>query len=187
MLHLLPEYQKRKVITEYRLRLTVVLILLLAISLLACAVFLMPSYVYLYTAKSDLVAKKEGFASLIKARDAASAEKQGGDVGNAIATLGPLPGSIQPLAYMDALVPPASSIRITGYLLSSSPSGKVSVAISGIASSREGLSSYATYLNGRFGGVKLPLSSLAKQGEIPFDFKFDADRDKLIAPVAATQ
>lgn len=186
MLHLLPEYQKRKVITEYRLRLTVVLILLLAISFLACAVFLMPSYVYLYTAKSDLMAKKEGFSSLIKARDAASAQKQGGDAGKAIAALQPLAGSLKPLIYMDALAPIAPSVRVNGYFLSATPSGKVGVVISGIADSREGLSAYAAHLNSKFGGVKLPLSSLARQGDIPFDFKFEADPDKLAAPAVAS-
>ncbi len=186
MLHLLPEYQKRKVLTEYRLRLTVVLILLVATAVLMFAIFLMPSYVYLYASKSELVLEKQGLSSIVNARSASSTDKAGGDAGKAIASLKPFAASLSPLLYVDALIPEGpddaamrKGIRIHGYFMTPISDTKVSVAISGIADSRENLSKYAAYLNGKFGGVKLPLSSLAKQGDIPFDFKFEADKVKL--------
>ncbi len=194
MLHLLPEYQKRKVLTEYRLRLTVVLILLVATAVLMFAIFLMPSYVYLYSSKSELVLEKQGLSSIVNARSASTTDKAGGDAGKAIASLKPFAASLLPLLYVDALIPEGSDgasmrkgIRIHGYFMTPISDTKVSVAISGIADSRENLAKYAAYLNGKFGGVKLPLSSLAKQGDIPFDFKFEADKSKLMtdpAPVA---
>jgi hypothetical protein len=193
MLHLLPEYQKKKVLTEYRLRLIVVLILLVAFAILMFAIFLMPSYAYLYSSKSELVSKKHTFTTLIESRSSLSVDKNGGDAKKAISALKPLLGSLDPLLYIDALSPAgstASSVRINSYFLTPIADDKVAIMISGVASSREGLTKYAGYLNEKFGGVKLPLSSLAKQSDIPFDFKFEVDKQKFTqqsvsAPVVA--
>ena len=189
MLHLLPEYQKRKVLTEYRMRLTVVCILLVAVAILAYAIFLMPSYVYLFTAKSELTLKKEGLMALIKAKSAASADKSGGDIGKAIAALKPLPGSLQPLQYMDVLAPSPSFaylITVNGYFMTPTTGDKIGVVLNGVAVTREGLTKYVAFLNDRFGGVKLPLSALAKQSDIPFEFRFEVDRAKFQELIAAS-
>lgn len=186
MLHLLPEYQKRKVLTEYRLRLTVVLILLVAVAILMFVIFLMPTYVYLYSSKSELVSRKLGYVAHIQSKAASSTDKAIGDVGMVIAALKPISGSLEPLLYIDALAPKGvgsaeiDGIQINSYFLSPISDDKVAIMISGIADTREGLTRYSSYLNDRFGGVKLPLSSLAKQRDIPFDFKFEVEKNKFI-------
>ncbi len=184
MLNLLPEYQKRKVLAEYRVRVAVVLIMLLAGAAVIFAVFLMPSYAYLHAAKSDLAAKKQAFDEVIQSKTASTSDKTAGDAVKAIAALQPLGGSLEPLLYIDALAPASagisSGVRVNGYFLTPASNDKIGVMISGIADSREGLTKYSAYLDGRFGGVKLPLSSLAKQSDIQFDFKFEADRKAFV-------
>lgn len=186
MLHLLPEYQKKKVLAEYRLRLVVVLILMLVFAIIAFAIFLMPSYVYLFAAKSDLVAKKSGLESTIASKSGIKTNQNGGDVSKSIAALKPLSGSLSPLAYMDQLMPTSPSIRVNGYFMATTNNGKVGIVITGNAETRESLSAYANALNAKFGGVKLPLSALAKQGNIPFDFRFEVDQAKLDKPGSAS-
>lgn len=179
MLHLLPEYQKKKVLTEYRLRLAVVFILMLAFAIVAFAIFLMPSYVYLYSAKSELVAKKHVLESIIAARSGIKVNQGTGDVGKSIAALKPMSGSLNPLLYIDQLTPASASIHVSGYFMATTPNNKVGIVITGTSDTREALSAYAAALNAKFGGVKLPLSALAKQGNIPFDFKFEVEQSKL--------
>jgi hypothetical protein len=179
MLHLLPEYQKKKVIAEYRLRLSVVSILLLAVSILIFAVFLMPSYVYLYSAKSELAARKSGLSSIIQARSGGISNKTGIDVPKSIAALIPMSGSLEPISYMDQLVSTSPAVHVTSYFFAPVSGGRIGVMISGMADNRESLAAYADDLDKKFGGVKLPLSSLAKQSNIPFDFRFEVDQAKL--------
>ena len=185
MLHLLPEYQKKKVLTEYRLRLAVVLILMLAFAIVAFAIFLMPSYVYLFTEKSELVAKKTALSSLVASRSAGKTTQSGTDIVKSINALKPLPGAMDPILYIDKLAPMSSSVRVSGYFMAPTPGNKVGIVITGVADTREALSNYASALDGKFGGVKLPLSALAKQSNISFDFKFEVDQAKLDKKPAA--
>lgn len=186
MLHLLPEYQKKKALAEYRVRVAIVFIMMLAGSLLIFSVFLVPSYAYLHVAKSGLASKKLELDGIIRSKTASTTDNAAGDALKAIEALKPLGGSMEPLLYIDALSPVnagmGGSVRVNSFFLTPAANGKIGVMISGIADSREGLTKYAAYLNELFGGVKLPLSSLAKQSDIPFDFKFEADRGRFVQP-----
>lgn len=172
MLHLLPQYQKRKVIKEYRLRLGIVIIAALFYTVIIFGVFTLPSFIKLNNEKIILNSKKVTLEGTINS----SNNKDGGHVTNsaqAIIALAPYNTSLAPILFIDAVLPDTAGISISGYSFNQAgPTDPVNVVISGIAKTREDLSGYAQLLNSRFGNVKLPLSSLANSSNINFDFRF---------------
>ncbi len=175
MLHLLPEYQKRKVIGEYRIRLGVVFVWSLTVLSCLSAILTLPAYISIIGEKNSLMAEKNIHQSVIDAGN-----KQGGatklDITKAVEALAPYPNPLVPTLFVQALSKGANGISIDGYsLVQNNSTDPVVVVLSGNARTRESLSNYARSLNEVFGNVKLPLSSLAKQGDIPFEFKFQAD------------
>ncbi len=183
MLHLLPQYQKNKVIKEYRIRLAAVLLSSILLVIIMFAVFTLPTFMRLYAEKRALIAQKESYLAIINTGAARSGEGNL-DIWKAVDALKPFGKTLTPLLFLDALASPSSGIRIDGYALAqTSASEPVTVTLNGVARTREDVSAYAKLLNDRFGGVKLPLSSLVKQSDISFDFRFQVTYDKALAVV----
>jgi hypothetical protein len=179
MLHLLPQYQKDKVIKEYRLRLTVVIIGMLLFLTLVFIILTLPTYMVLQNQKGILISQKDSLSQVINVGGVAS-EDNNLDIWKAVDALIPVAGGFVPSAYVDVVTPQQVGVTIDGYVfIQTVPGQPVSVSISGTAKTREGLAEYVKVLNAKFGGVKLPLASLAKQADIPFDFKFQIDDTKI--------
>lgn len=179
MLHLLPDYQKKKVIHEYRLRLMIVLLWTLLITVLVFAVFTLPSFLALHAQKSDLQNQKADQTAAI-----ARFEERGNgsqiDSSKAIEALRPYKNPFIPTLYIDALSASSTGINVDGYAFSQAKAeDPVSVVINGFADKREDLSFFSKSLNDVYGNVKLPLSALAKQSDIPFEFRFQMDFAKV--------
>ncbi|MFM2383909.1 MAG: hypothetical protein RIQ72_481 [Candidatus Parcubacteria bacterium] len=179
MLHLLPQYQKDKVIKEYRLRLAVVIIGTLLFLTLVFIILTLPTYMVLQNQKGILISQKDSLSQLINVGGSASKDNNL-DIWKAVDALLPVAGGFVPSAYIDAVTPKQAGVTIDGYaFVQGVPGQPVSVSINGTAKTREGLTEYVKVLNAKFGGVKLPLASLAKQADIPFDFKFQIDDTKI--------
>lgn len=179
MLHLLPQYQKHKVVKEYRMRMALVFILALGTATLIFAIFTLPSYIYLSSEKKLLETKKTAIEATI------NTSKGNGenaiDISKALISLKPYETAISPNLYIDAISPNYPGITITGYAFNqANPADPVNVVLSGVGRTREELTAYADLLNERFGGVKLPLSSLANSSNISFDFRFTMTRDSVL-------
>lgn len=178
MLHLLPQYQKRKVIKEYRLRLGLVAIFTFLFAVIMFSIFTLPSYILLRSEKVSLELKKNTLESTINLSDEGNGELAA-NIAKSISALKPFEKTISPNLFIDSLAPETSGILINGYAFSqANPTDPVSVVLSGTAKTREDLTAYADTLNTRFGGVKLPLSSLANTSNITFDFRFTMTYDK---------
>lgn len=178
MLHLLPQYQKRKVIKEYRLRLGLVIISTFFFAVIMFAVFTLPSFILLRSEKISLELKKTTLQSTINMSDGGNGEIAA-DIAKSIVALKPFEKTISPNLFIDALAPETNGIAVSGYAFSqANPTDPISVVLSGTAKTREDLTAYADILNSRFGGVKLPLSSLANSSNISFDFRFTMTYDK---------
>ncbi len=179
MLHLLPQYQKDKVIKEYRLRLAVVIIGTLLFLALVFIVLTLPTYMVLQNQKEILISQKDSLSQLINVGGSASKDNNL-DIWKAVDALLPAAGSFVPSVYIDAVTPKQAGVTIDGYaFVQTAPGQLVNVSINGSAKTREGLTEYVKVLNAKFGGVKLPLASLAKQADIPFDFKFQIADTKI--------
>jgi hypothetical protein len=160
MLHLLPQYQKDKVIKEYRLRLTVVIIGTLFFIALVSVILTLPTYMVLQNQKTTLILQKESLSQLINIGGATSTNNNL-DMWKAVDALLPETGGFIPSTYIDAVLPKQIGISIEGYSFVRTDKGQpVSASINGVAKSREGLAEYVKVLNTKFGGVKLPLASL---------------------------
>lgn len=179
MLHLLPQYQKDKVIKEYRMRLAVVVIGALFFIALVFAIFTLPTFMILQNQKSLLLSQKESLTQIINTGGSVSSDTNL-EIWNAVDALAPFQQALIPSAYIDAVTPKVTGINIDGYtFVQTSPGQPVSAGVNGIAKTREALTEYVKELNTSFGGIKLPLASLAKQSDIPFDFKFQIDHSKI--------
>lgn len=180
MLHLLPQYQKRKVINEYRIRLAVVTVFSLFFVVVMFVVFTFPTYLTLRTEKQDLINRKAGYEAIITQGSSAMGEG-GADVGKAVLALKPYVNSLSPITFINAVNKAAGNVQLDAYAFTQDVSNTpVITVISGTAKSREGLRSLADSLNAVFGNVKLPLSSLARQSDIPFEFRFSMEYPKVV-------
>jgi hypothetical protein len=185
MLHLLPPYQKRKVIHVYRLRYATVAICALSIIGISLIIGVLPSYVALQTEKSNLLRQKESYTATIEST--ARNEGEAVDISGAIFALSTSGETLRPLTLIDALSRISGQVRIDSYSFVGPASDKpVTVIISGVAKKRDELSTFAQSLNEKFGNVKLPLASLAKQSDIPFEFKFEMKQQAVDDILSAT-
>lgn len=179
MLHLLPSYQKRKVIREYRVRLTTISILMFVMIGVSLVVFMLPTYILLHTQKYTLENQKKSYLEIIEKENILKG-KVGFDVSGSVFSLTPYINTLSPLMYIDAINKASTNIVVDGYsFIQTKTTEPVSVTISGIAKKRDELSFFSKSLNDVFGNVKLPLASLAKQSDIPFEFKFLMDYQKV--------
>ena len=174
MLHLLPQYQKDKVIKEYHLRLAVVVICSILFLSLVYAVFMLPSYMLLRNQISILEAQKKSLSSIVNV--SGLAQNNNADTWKIVDALTPFKKTLVPSEAIDMVNPKVKGVHIAGYnFVQINPGEPIIVTITGTADNREGLSTYVKDLNTAFSGVKLPLSTLAKQSNITFDFKFQID------------
>lgn len=185
MLHLLPPYQKRKVIHVYRLRYATVAVCALSIIGISLIIGVLPSYVALQAEKSNLLRQKESYTATIEST--ARNEGEAVDISGAIFALSTSGETLKPLTLIDALSRISEQVRIDSYSFVGPASNKpVTVIISGVAKKRDELSAFAQSLNAKFGNVKLPLASLAKQSDIPFEFKFEMGKQAVDGILSAT-
>jgi hypothetical protein len=180
MLHLLPQYQKRKVINEYRMRLVVIIAFSLLAIVVVFIVFTLPSYIFLLTQKQVLSSQKAGYESIISVGTDSMGEG-GVDVAKAVLALKPYPNPLSPTLFISAINKAAGNVQVDAYAFTQDQvGGSVTAVIDGVAKSREGLSSLVESLNTVFGGVKLPLASFARQSDIPFEFRFMMEYPKVL-------
>lgn len=171
MINLLPEFEKRKRLKEYRLRASVIILCSVFFLEILAAVLLAPSYYLIDTAKNaltrELAAKKEVTASATE-----DPQKKSTLIMSEILLLNP------PLRSSD--IPPSQILseilahKPQGISVSSFAYGRAgtgaSAQLSGVSETREDLLAFQRMLkdNQRFGDIKYAQSFITKKTDIDF-------------------
>lgn len=173
MLNLLPTVEKKKILSEYRLRLATMGIFVIAALVLASLVLLIPSYmlaVSKFNSISDQLALQEAKQDLTGQEKNIDAQVR--DVNKKVSIF--LTGG-----GADRLSPPdvitrvismrGSSIKIQGFDYDAA-GGQERLAISGVAADRDSLAQFFDTLkkDSAFTSVDLPVSSYVKSANISF-------------------
>ena len=173
MINILPIEEKKKNLTEYRLRLAVVSIFTITILLLVNLILLIPSYL-MAVSKESTVARD--FASQQAKQDIGGQEgnidTQVGVVNKEIALFlsGGNTNHLLPADTIKKIIGMKSpAIKILGFdYVANGPQEQL--VISGVAADRDSLSNFVDTLKGAsiFTGVDLPVSSYVKSTDITF-------------------
>lgn len=173
MLNILPIQEKKKIITEYRLRLGVVSVFALVILILASLVLLTPSYllaVSKYNSVSAALALRES------KQDSSGQEKdidtQVRDINKKINLFlsEPLGDRLSPPdAFLKIISMKSPAIKILGFFYDST-GRQERIVVTGVAADRDGLAQLAETLkkDKTFASVELPVSSYVKSNNIDF-------------------
>lgn len=173
MLNILPEQEKEKIITEYRLRLGVVAVSAVTILILASLVLLAPSYLLAVSKYNNVSAElairetKQGSTSEQK-----NIDTQVRDVNKKINLFlsEPFGNRLSPPdMFLKIIGIKSSAIRITGFFYDAT--GKQErIIVTGVAANRDGLAQFAETLkkDKTFANVELPVSSYVKSSNIDF-------------------
>lgn len=180
MLHLLPEDQKTEIRNEYRMRLGILAALCVIIVAIVGIVFLVPSYVTAHQAYMVVSLKKTNLDKLI-------AEQQGGAKGDVLkkideglSVLAPLGSTHTAGEVFDRILSHTDGVSLViqnlSYVLNTDKT--VSVGVSGVAQTRDDLSSFSQDIksDGYFKNISLPLSSFTKQTNVDFSIKMSVQK-----------
>ncbi|MEN9649121.1 MAG: hypothetical protein RL094_88 [Candidatus Parcubacteria bacterium] len=173
MLHLLPEQQKKTVLSEYRKRLSIVTAISLSCIGVVGIMLLIPSYIYSQEHFNEV---KKVKTALVDALEKQTGDKTAETVKNItenIAALQPLGSTELPSYVIDRVISRASSgIKIMQYAYKLEVNNTLSFLVVGRADTRNDLTQFIKVLQGDpyFEGAKLPLSSFTRERNIDFQF-----------------
>jgi hypothetical protein len=170
--NLLPPMRRRALRYDYFIRLSVIGMILLTSLLLASSVLLLPTYVFLIESARAEKTHLASIESTSSSFDEAALSAQLAALSKSAATLSALAGARSVSATMSAfLAISRPGITLSGFVYSP-PTGKnpSTLAISGIAATREALRSYQLALEGAplARSANLPVSAYAKDTDITF-------------------
>ena len=181
MINLIPPSAQKQVKHEYWIRVVTVWMLLAGISFVMCAFFLIPAYVLVQNQLdnySTQFAEADTNNKSLKASETAIIEA------NAISGLLTQSESIVSFSSIIDEIEKSKNANILLFNFSVTRTGTIftSITISGTASSRATLSAFKEALDSNilFEKVELPLSSLAKDKDIPFTITITPDKTKSI-------
>lgn len=168
LLDLLPEDRRRKIRRAYVLRVGTVAAILGVVLVAAAAALLVPTYIYLVSSLRAQSVRLASVESTISAADQTTLGKRLATLSadaTEIAQLGTTPSASALIREVLAIGRPG--IVLTG--MSYTPS-QGTLALSGVAAARNDLRAYQLSLAAtpRFANAALPVSSYAKDRDIPF-------------------
>ncbi len=170
MFNLLPEIEKKQIMSEYNIRRTIVALIFLFIAGLFSVISIIPSFILssfkISQVSEDILAIQQSDIFREEAELMASLS----NTNSKISTLLPKEQNIYIADLFDKLLSHrTSNIRINGIAYRASETGG-SVAVNGVAQSRENLSSFVEDLrkNPLFTEVNLPVSNFAKDRNADF-------------------
>jgi hypothetical protein len=176
MLHLLTDSQKKKVIKEYRLRLTTVICWLIIFVSLVGAALLLPSYLTAVGKVNVIKAEnqsKENSVKDLKAQNFNDKIKQIDSNLNALKVSVSIPSPRETYDKIIGSLPRGVFLSRYTYLLVSDSSA--SISIDGTAIDRDTLAELQNRLklNKEFSGINIPITWFTKKKDLSFSLKFD--------------
>lgn len=168
---LLPESAARLVRRDYFLRLATVAVLALALLLIAHALLLLPSYIYLRQEVADRAQHLASVDEALAGTDTQATSRLAAIRTNAqyLTTLAGAPTSSGAIRLI--LSVPHAGIELSGFSYGLTDDGKShSMRLTGTASTREALRNYDLALSSApwASNVELPISAYAKEQDISF-------------------
>lgn len=178
MFNLLPENLRNAVIKEYRLRLTVVVMVFVILIQVSFLVFLFPSWLVSFYKEKDFSTQSDELSKSLSTLDISSTTSFIKSFNNKI---GIINNALEYPKFIpildDILAKKTGSIRISGmyYTVDSMNSG--TLTLEGIGDTRESLVSFSDSLEtiGYFKKVDLPISNLAKDRNIAFTISINIE------------
>lgn len=179
MLYLLTEEQKKKVLLEYRMRLSIVgLIALSAVGIIAL-VSIIPSQMLVSTHQKILALQKNSIEGG-STSNVDELTKKIADISNTASFLNPLSIEVSGPYIFKHLEDEAGDMTIINKFQLNHFDENASVQISGISRNRESLVKFINNLkqDPLFSGATFPYSSLAKQDNLDFSLNMLINLDK---------
>lgn len=174
MLKLLTEEERKKVAHEYHSRRAAVIIVALVSILIVGIIGLLPSYILSSTRYKEALEWDRVVDNSSLKEDEAELQAWLAETNRRLTALSPKLDVDRPSDFIKKVLgQKVSGISITNFSWGK-VSGKVTLSVSGEASSRQALVAFKDRLSasGYFSDVTLPVSDLAKDKEISFQIKF---------------
>lgn len=178
MANILPQTEKKKILSEYRLRLGVVSVFVAAALIVANILLLTPSYLLVLT-KHNLAL--EHLANLEKRQDGAELEKEVNkrikELNQKIARLNGIgkEGFVPPFdTFLNIIEIKNPAIKINGFLYDKNKT-RERIVVSGRATTRDGLALFLENLkkDPTYAKVELPINSYVKSDNIDFSITIE--------------
>lgn len=172
MINLLPEFEKRKLRKEYRLRAGIIILCSVFFLEILAAILLAPSYYLIDAAKNTLaleLAAKKGVAS----STTDDSQKKNTLIKEEILLLNPplRPGDTLPSQILgEILAQKPQGISVNSFAFIRSSAAAISAQLTGVAETREDLLAFQRVLkeNSRFSDIKYAQSFITKKTDIDF-------------------
>jgi len=180
MLYLLTEEQKKKVLREYRMRLSVVAVIALSFVGVIAIVSIVPSKVLVSSHEQILELQKKNIEGT-SAGNVDELSKKIADISNTASFLQPLGQSFSATDILSHLEKEAGDATSINQFQISHFDENASVQISGISKNRDSLIKFVNTLkqDPLFSGATLPYGSLAKQDNLSFTLNLLINLSKL--------
>src|SRR3989338_2300163 len=177
MHNLLPEKNKRRIKSEYRLRLTVLFFFGSALSGIVLAAAMLPSYISMQSREEAVVGEYLMAKNSTSAMDEEDLARISEETNEKILSLKSFALGATVSNYVDTVFDIENpGINITGFtFVGRQNEEKADIVVEGVASSRDALVLFKSNLEKQpiFGAVSLPVSNLAKQTDINFNIKLE--------------
>lgn len=179
MFNLLPNSLRKEIISEYRFRLLIVIMLFVILIQISFLVFLFPSWLSSYYKEKDFSLRSEEANKSLSTLDISSTTSYIKRLNSTLAVID------ESLSYPnfnsiidDVLKRKPTGVRIDGIYYTVNSKNTAGLAISGIGDKRDTLVSFSESLKdiSYFKKVDLPISNLAKDKNIVFTINVDIEK-----------
>ena len=178
MINLLSPIEKKKILKEYHLRLTIVVMVFVILIQVSFLIFLFPSWLVSFYKEKDFSSQSDELNKSLSTLDISSTTSF---IKSFNTKIGIINDSLEYPKFVpildDVLAKKTGAIRITGmyYTVNSINSG--TLTLEGIGDTRESLVSFSDSLKtiGYFKKVDLPISNLAKDKNIDFTISINIE------------
>lgn len=174
MLHLLTEEHRKKVVTEYRKRVTITLLLGLLCVCVISSVFILPTYFLSHGKYASVVIQDEALDSELAIKEENGSSESIKNVTLSIEALKIFEQVKNPSVILDNVVrSKPAGVQLRNFIFTPGEGAAMTVDIAGNADTRKSLVQFNQRLknNSVFDDVVIPLSDFAKEKNINFSLK----------------
>lgn len=179
MFNLLPENLRKSIVTEYKLRLSIVVLLFVVLLQFSFLIFLFPSWLTSHYKEKDFLVKSDELNRSISALDVSSTTAFIKSINEKLSVANQTLEYPKLIPIIDSVISyKGTSIRLDGILYTVNGSNSGVLTINGMGDKRDSLVAYADSLKkiDSFKKVDLPISNLAKDKNIDFSISVNIEK-----------
>lgn len=188
MLHLLTEEHRKKVVREYKKRVTIVFLFGICFIVLTGMVFTLPTFLISYSNYSTRVTEKQNIEKELASVSNESSAQSVKESSILVDTLNTYKNDVSNIYVIDQiLMSKPVSVSVTNFIFTPEEGTNLTVDIAGVSNSRKDLVAFSESLkkNTFFDSVNIPLSNFAKDKNVKFSVKLHISTTT-VASVATT-